>query len=145
MSQTYGTRGRSGRDPEPSGWATGWSVFAGVMLMIQGTWWLMSGLVALLNDEFYVVTAGYVFQFDVTTWGWIHLGIGAAVIAAGVGVFSGATWARVVGVVVAGIAMLVGFAWLPYYPIWALLFITTSAFSIWALTAYGQDIAESLP
>ena len=40
-------------------------------------------LVALFNDDFYVVGQKWVFEFDLTTWGWIHLIIGIAVAVAG--------------------------------------------------------------
>ena len=83
----------------------------------------------------------YVFQFDVRTWGWVHVFVGLVILAAALALFTGATWARVIGVVVAAVAMLVGFAWLPWYPLWAILFIVTSASVIWALTAHGRDIA----
>jgi hypothetical protein len=144
MSQTYdvdSARSASGRT-DPSGWAVGWTVFAAVMLMVQGCWWIFAGLVALLNNEFYVVGQEYIFQLDITTWGWIHLLVGAVLLAAGFALFGGATWARGVGVIVAALAMLIGFAWLPWYPVWALLFIAISAGVIWALTAHGKDIKQ---
>ena len=43
-----------------------------------------------------VVTDDYVYAFDDTTWGWIHLVLGIVVLLAGIGLFQGATWARVV-------------------------------------------------
>jgi hypothetical protein len=138
MSQTY-----SRTQPpatEPSGWAIGWTMFAGTMMLIQGFWWIISGFIALINDEFYVVGQEYIFQFDATTWGWVHLLLGILILGAGAGVFSGAVWARTVGVLIAGVAMLVAFAWLPWYPIFALLFIVVSTLVIWALTAHGRDI-----
>jgi hypothetical protein len=138
MTTSYGSPTRAG--PEPSGWAIGWIAFAGTMMMIQGVWWSIAGLVALFNDEFYVVGAEYILQFDVTTWGWIHLLLGLLVLGAGVAVFSGAVWARTVGVIVASIATLVAFAWLPWYPVWAILLITISIAVIWALTAHGRDV-----
>jgi hypothetical protein len=140
---TQATHPRSGLDAEPSGWAVGWTVFAAVMMMVGGTWWIIAGFVALLNDEFYVATAEYVFQFDLTTWGWIHLALGALTIGAGVGLLGGATWARVVGVLLSGLTMLAAFAWLPNYPLWGIMLIATSAFVIWALTAHGRDITEA--
>jgi hypothetical protein len=42
-----------------------------MMMVIQGTWWFIAGLVAPFNDEFYVVTPENLLQFEVTTWGWI--------------------------------------------------------------------------
>lgn len=132
------------RGEEPSSWAIGWALFAATMMLIQGCWWVIAGLVALFNSTFYVVGEEYVFQFDVTTWGWIHLLVGLVVLGAGIGLFMGATWARVVGVVVAAIAMLVAFAWLPWYPVWALLFIGISVAVIWALTAHGKDVRAAM-
>lgn len=126
----------------PSGWVMGWTAFAGILMVIQGTWWLTAGFIALLNDEFFVVTQEYVFRFDVTTWGWIHLLLGGVIVAAGAGVFSGAVWARTVGVIIASFAALVAFAWLPWYPLWAVMFIVASVAVIWALTAHGAEMRE---
>ena len=78
---------------------------------------------------------------DPTTWGWIHLLLGMVIVAAGLGLFTGAVWARAVGVVMATIAMLIAFAWLPSYPIFAILLIAVSAAVIWARTTHGLDMA----
>jgi len=130
-------------DNEVSGWAIGWTAFAGIMMVISGFWWIMAGIVALANDTFYVVGPEYIFQFDVTTWGWIHLLLGIAVLVAGFYLFSGAVWARTIGVVISGLWALVAFAWLPWYPVWALLLIAVAVSVIWALTAHGRDLADT--
>ena len=125
---------------EPSGWAIGWTAFAGIMMIMMGILWVISGLVAVFNDEFYVVTQNWIFQFDVSTWGWIHLILGAVILASGFGLFSGAVWARIVGVIIAVISGLVAFTWLPYYPVWGIILIAISIGVIWALTVHGRDI-----
>jgi hypothetical protein len=140
MAGTYGSP--EVRHTEPSGWAVGWTVFAATMMLIQGIWWVMAGIVALFNDEFYVVTPRYLFQFDVTTWGWIHLLVGVLILAAGAALYSGAVWARTVGVIMAVIALVTAFAWLPWYPLWAVLFIVISIAVVWALTAHGRDVTS---
>ena len=61
---------------------------------------------------------------------------------AGFFLFSGAIWARTVGVIVASISALFNFAWLPYYPIWSIAIITLDVFIIWSLTAHGRDITR---
>jgi hypothetical protein len=124
----------------PSGWAAGWAGFAGVMLVLIGFFQAAAGLVAIVNDEFYVVGKEWVFQFDITTWGWIHLIVGILVLVAGFGVFTGNAAARTVGVIVAGISALAAFMWLPWYPIWAVVIIAIDVAVIWALTAHGHDI-----
>jgi hypothetical protein len=142
MAGTYDTRQGGDVSPErvPSSWAIGWTAFAGVMLLAQGSWWMVAGFVALVNGEFYVPTREYIFQFNPATWGWVHIIVGLVLFGAGMALFGGLTWARVVGVIVASLARLVAFAWLPWYPLWALLFIVISVSVIWALTVHGRDI-----
>jgi hypothetical protein len=82
-----------------------------------------------------------VFEFDVTTWGWIHLIGGALVVLAGLSVLKGHMYGRIVGTFVAAISALVNFAWLPYQPWWSILMIALSVAVMWALTIHGRDIA----
>jgi hypothetical protein len=123
--------------------AVGLTVFAAVMMIMIGIFQSIAGIVALVNDEFYVVGEELIFQFDLTTWGWIHLLLGVLIALAGVGLFSGQVWARTVGVILAVISAVVMFAWLPWYPLWAILIITLDVFIIWALTAHGRDITRA--
>ncbi|MEX2274024.1 MAG: hypothetical protein WEA10_00445 [Actinomycetota bacterium] len=129
-------------DRQPSGWAIGWTTFAAFMLILIGSFHIIAGLVAIVDDTFYAVTKEYVFQFDASTWGWIHLILGIVVLLAGFGLFSGAVWARMVGVIVALISAIAGFAWLPWYPVWGIVFITIAVAVIWSLTAHGRDMAS---
>jgi hypothetical protein len=130
-------------DREPSGWAVGWTAFAGIMMVLMGGWWIITGLVAIVNDEFFVATEDYIFKFDATTWGWIHLLLGIVILASGFGLFTANVWARTVGVIIAVLAALAGFAWMPWYPIWGIIFVAVSVAIIWALTAHGHDITEA--
>jgi hypothetical protein len=125
-----------------SSWAVGWAGFAGIMLIIVGVMDFIQGLVAIVNDEFYVIDDDWVVKFDVTTWGWIHLILGVVLVLAGFGIFTGNVAARTVGVIVAGLAAIINFAWLPYYPVWSIILIAVSVAVIWALTAHGRDIAS---
>ena len=125
---------------QTSGGAVGLTALAGILMFMLGGWWIIAGLVAIVNDDFYVVTQEWIFEFSTTSWGWTHLILGIVVLFAGIGVFSAAVWARTVGVILDGISGLVAFAWLPYYPVWAILFVTLSVFTIWALTVHGRDI-----
>jgi hypothetical protein len=126
-----------------SSWAVGWAGFAGVMLIILGVFDAIQGLTALFNDTFYVVGEEWIFEFNVTTWGWIHLIGGIILVLAGIGIFSGNVAARTVGVIIAGLAAIVNFAWLPYYPVWSIILIAIAIAVIWALTAHGRDITAT--
>ena len=121
--------------------AAGWGMFAGIMLIISGVFDVIQGIVALVNNEFFVVTEKYIFQFNVTTWGWIHLIGGVILIAAGGGIFGGSVLARTIGVIMAGLGIIWNFAWLPYYPIWSIIAIAIGIAVIWALTVHGKDVA----
>ena len=93
-----------------------------------------------MKDNFYAVTPNYVFEFYSTTWGWVHLIGGIIIVLAGFGLFSGAVWARTVGVILATVSLLASFAWIPIYPVWGIVTIAIDVFVIWALTVHGRDI-----
>jgi len=133
MTTTQGT-GRSGL-------AVGATAAAAIILIIGGVCHAMQGFVGIATNEFYVTTQKWIFQFDVTTWGWIHVIVGVVAVLAGIGLFTGAVWARAVAVLVAAISILINFAWLPYYPVWSILIIAFDVFVIWAVTAHGRDLA----
>ena len=126
-----------------SGGAVAVTATAGIVMMLIGILHGMQGFVALLNDEFYVVGNEYAFQFDLTTWGWIHLIAGVVFVFAGYGLFSGAVWARTVAVILACVSIVANFAWMPYYPFWSLTVIAFDVFVIWAVTAHGRDITRA--
>lgn len=117
-----------------SGWAVGGTVFAGVIMLMVGAFHAIAGFVALLDDQFYVVTQNYTYSFDVTGWGWIHLILGIVLVLAGAYVFSGATWARAVGMTLAVLSAIANFFFIPYYPFWSLLMIALAVFVIWSLS-----------
>ena len=79
---------RDRSEPAVSGWAVGGMAFAATVLMIVGVFQVIAGLVAIFDDEFYVVTANYTFDLDTSAWGWIHLLLGIALLATGFGLFS---------------------------------------------------------
>lgn len=126
-----------------SAWAVGYATFAAVLLVMAGVFHFITGLVAVAEEEFYVVGAKWVFEFDVTTWGWIQMVAGVLVFLAGLGILSGNVAARTVGVVLAGLSAVVNFAWLPYYPVWSIVMIFLAIAVIWALTVHGRDIADA--
>jgi hypothetical protein len=140
MADDVSPRYASAASEETSGWAVGFILFAGLMMIMVGIFQAFAGLVALFNDNFYVATREYLYQFDVTTWGWIHLIGGVLVALAGWAVLAGQTWGRVIGIILAILSAIANFAWLPYYPIWSLIIIALDVFVIWALAAHGRSV-----
>jgi uncharacterized membrane protein len=112
-------------------------IFAATMMTLAGVFQAIAGLVAIFNDEFFVVTRNYTFDLDVTAWGWIHLIIGILLLITGLGLFGRRTWAGVAGLMLAMLSALANFFFIPYYPIWALVVIGLDVWVIWALTRPG--------
>jgi hypothetical protein len=126
-------------EPETTGWV-GWVFFAGVLMIMDGLFSVITGLVALFKDDYYLVGKdGLVVTIDYTAWGWVHLLVGVLVALAGLGVIAGQTWARVVGVLMAILSALANFAFLAAYPVWATIIIVVDVFVIYALIVHGRE------
>lgn len=113
--------------------------FAGIMLIIGGSFQAIQAIAALFRDTYLIVLPNYVFSFDLTAWGWIHLLVGAALVVIGVFLLRGQRWAQVAGIVVAGLSALINFSWLPYSPLWAVLAIAVDVLVIWALASSSRQ------
>ena len=62
-----------------TGWSS-WAMFAGFMMILVGILHQIQGLVAVFNDDWYLVTdKGLVLSLDYTVWGWVHLVVGIVV------------------------------------------------------------------
>jgi uncharacterized membrane protein len=142
MSQYPSTR-RAGYASDSGGWWAGAGLFAALIMILVGIWQAMVGLIALVQNDFYVATRDYPFKFDATTWGWIHLLGGVLLALAGWALLSGRTWARVVGIVLAVLSAIANFLSLPYYPLWGMLIIALDVFVIWALAVHGRELGEA--
>jgi hypothetical protein len=119
---------------EPSGWALSGVVFAASMLTLIGLFQIVAGLVAIIDDDFFLVARNYTFDLDTSAWGWLHLLIGLLLVFTGYGLFSRQTWAGVTAMVLTAVE---NFFFIPYYPFWSILVIALSVWVMWALTRPG--------
>jgi hypothetical protein len=108
------------------------------MLMIMGIYQIFMGIAAIARNQFFVVAPNYVYEIDTTVWGWVHLGIGVIATITGFFLFTQATWARWLGIAMAGLSALANFFFLPYYPLWSLVLIAMDVFVIWSLSTIGN-------
>jgi uncharacterized membrane protein len=127
-------------DDQPTAWA-GWVAFAGVMLIMLGSFQIVQGLVALFDDGFYLVRPdGLVVDVDYNTWGWIHTVIGIVGVLAGIGLLAGNMAARVAGVVIAALSALVNLAFISAYPVWSTILIAFDVIVIYATIVHGREL-----
>ena len=127
-------------DRSDSGMAVGLIYFAAVMMIMIGIFHAMNGFMAIVHKLFFHTPPNYVFAFNVSTWGWVHLIVGIAILLAGFGVLSGSVVARTIGVILALISAIAGFAFIPFYPVMAIVFIAVDILVIWALTLHGRAV-----
>jgi hypothetical protein len=118
---------------------TGWTVFAGVLLFLVGSLDALWGLAGILNDEVVFVGGQGVIVADVTTWGWVHLILGSIVAITGMGLFAGASWARMAAVFFVTVNAISQIVWFPAAPLWAFLLIILDVTIIYQLTARWEE------
>jgi hypothetical protein len=124
-------------------WPTGFTLFAGIVMITIGILHALWGIAAIVNDKFFAVGPNYTYDVDVSTWGWIHLVVGVIVGLAGFLLLSEATWARGFVVALAVLSLVANFMAIPYFPAWSIVIIALDIAAIWALTVHGWDIKET--
>jgi hypothetical protein len=127
-----------------SAWA-GWVAFAGVLMVIIGALDFFEGLIAIVRDDYYVLSKGQLIVFDLTTWGWITLIWGVIVVLAGFGLLSGANWGRWLAIFAASLNFFVqlGFLGSAAYPLWALTTLALTLVVLYALIARWDVALEA--
>jgi hypothetical protein len=111
------------------------------MLLMLGWFHAIQGLVALFDDQKFLVTdSDLIVSADYTVWGWVHLIGGAIVVVAGLSLATGRMWARVVGIIAASLSAIVNITFLSAYPIWSAIMIGLDVLMIWALTVHGAEM-----
>jgi hypothetical protein len=118
---------------------TGWAVFAGVILLMVGFLDFLYGLAAILNDQVVVVGGQGAIIGDLTTWGWIHLILGAILIGTSFGLFTAQGWARWTAVFFAAVNAIAQIGVFTYAPLWAFIVILLDVLIIYNLTARWEE------
>ncbi|MBA8960937.1 hypothetical protein [Rhodococcus opacus] len=118
------------------GVAAGTSIGAAIIMVTVGIIQFCQGIAAVAENEVFVSGVNYVYKFDLTTWGWIHIVLGVLVAAVGLALLTGAGWARVSAIVIAAVSIFANFLWLPYYPWWSVLIIALDVVVIWAVSTW---------
>jgi hypothetical protein len=113
---------------------TGWITFAGVMLILVGSFNIIDGIAAIANSDYLV---NQLLFANMHAWGWFFLIWGIAQVGAGIAVFGGATWAVIVGVISAFGNSIAQLSWAHVNPVWAISAIVLDVLVIYGLLVYG--------
>ncbi|WP_280208939.1 DUF7144 family membrane protein [Nocardia cyriacigeorgica] len=125
--------------PVKQSFAAGTSIGASILLLTVGVLSILQGISAVAEDQLFVVGIEYVYEFDTTTWGWIHIVLGIVLVASAIGLMMGTTWGRIAAVTIAALSIVANFLWLPYYPLWSILIIALDIVVIWAVTTWNPE------
>ncbi len=133
-------------DTDSRGSMAGWIGFAGILLLIVGMIDITQGLIAVLEENYYIVTESGFLAVDVTAWGWILMIWGALLTLAGFGLVSGKEWARWFAIVAVSLNFFaqLGFHGNSQYPLWALTGMALSVIVLYALTARWDESKPTL-
>ncbi len=123
-----------------TGWV-GWSFFAAVILILVGAMDIISGFIALFDDNYLVRSqTGRLFVFDPTGWGFTVLIIGVLLVLAGFSILKGSLYGRIIGVLAAGLSTIAQLSTIQAYPIWSMTIIVICVLVIYALTVHGDEL-----
>jgi hypothetical protein len=118
---------------------TAGALFAGTLMVVGGFFGFFQGLSLIAKGSFYVQPKGYWINTSASTWGWVLLIVGLIVVAAGFGVFSGAAWARWLGITVVSLQALTNFLFIPVQPWWAFTLILIDLWIIHSLFLHRRE------
>ena len=114
---------------------SGWAIFAGIILSLNGFFGMMYGLAGILNDKVLHVGGRGPVIADFTTWGWVTLIVGVLMALAGIGILLGNCAARWLGVGLAFLSALAQFGTISAFPLWGVLVIAIDITIIYQLIA----------
>ncbi len=125
----------------------GWIGFAGLVMLILGGINFFQGLIAVFEDDYYVVTQSGYLVFDVSTWGWILMAWGLLLVLVGIGLIGAMGWARWFAIFLVSLNFFVqlGFLGNSNYPLWALTTLALNVVVLFALTVRWDESRADFP
>jgi hypothetical protein len=121
---------------EPPG--TGSLFFAGTILGLAGLMRIVDSIWAFrYKGALPAGLADGVFGDNIKNYAWVWLIVGIVLILSSFALLAGSQFARWVGFIAATIMAISAVTWLPYYPVWSLVYIVIAVVVFHALSKYG--------
>ena len=114
----------------------GWAGFAGMMILVVGTFNVIWGLVALVQDTYFA--SDQLLMWSLNSWGAIHIAVGCLQLLTALLIFSGSGAGPVLGLVLAFFSAVGALVSIGAYPIWSVIILVIDGLVIYALTVYGD-------
>jgi len=123
----------------------GWILFSMIVLLTAGIMRIFDGIWMIHNSNTIssATLTGSLFGTSFKTYGWIYLLVGVALILVALALASGSEVARWLGIVAGAVLAISAIWWIPYYPVWSIVYIGLGVGVIYGLAVYGGGTEES--
>jgi hypothetical protein len=119
------------------------ALFVAILLLIAGTLNIIYGFGAIGNAHFFTSSSSYVFA-NLHTWGWITVILGIVQVTAGISLFGGGAYGRIIGIVAASLGALEALLSVGgNYPFWSLGVFALCLWILYGLVALGDEETET--
>jgi hypothetical protein len=126
--------------------ALGWRFFAGILLLLVGIMNVIDGLIAVSDSGIFEQNLSTNPALPITdrleVWGWVVLVVGFVMMVVAFPVIVGVPWARLAGITVAAVDLVLQFAFLAHFPLWSLVMVALNVLVLFGLIARGHDPTE---
>jgi len=115
----------------------GWLFFAGSMMGIAGIMRIFDGIWALRVDNSAPLD-GALLGTDVSTYGWAWLLLGVILLLCSFMVLTKSQFARWIGIIGGAVLAISAIWWMPFYPVWSLMYVFVGVMIVYGLAVYGS-------
>jgi hypothetical protein len=127
---------------------SGWLTFSGIVLIIAGIMRILDAIWAFRYSGTPIDNLHQaIFGHSLNNYGWLWLIVGIVLIGAGFLVMGApstmAEISRWVGIVAAAVGSITAISWMPYYPVWSLVYVAIGIGVIYGLVAHWDEGAAA--
>ena len=117
----------------------GWLFFAGTVLGIAGIMRIFDAIWAFryhgaVPDNL----QNAIFGHSLKTYGWVYIVVAAILLLSSFGVMARSQFSRWIGIFAGAVMAISAVWWMPYYPVWSLVYIFIGVLLIYGLAAHGS-------
>ena len=117
---------------------SGWLIFVGTVLGLAGLMRIVDALWAFgYKGSLPENLKNGVLGSNVKNYAWTWLIVGAVLILSSVLILYRSQFARWIGFIAATIMAVSAMTWMPYYPVWSLVYVAIAVMVFYALARYG--------
>ena len=116
---------------------SGWITFAAIVLCIAGIMRILDGIYAIRADERVPALKDQFLGDQLNRYGWLYLLVGVVLLLSAFALAQRSQIGRWVGIVSGAILMISATGWLPFAPVWSLIYIMIGVLVIYGLAAHG--------